>query len=225
MGGGALAVGTRYKLCVWIDTGASGFQMDEVEFEACLSGSGNCEPDCPAPAPQPPGGRLFGCEGIVITTIACRKFRVLPSAGVAGVMEVFGLPPLDLVNNIVLTFDENVSTHDRPIWVSPLVGGQRLRLEVARGGCCYEALMTRIRVKPFVVETLDRWSSTCFDIIEGGELCGLTASCQPRDGGVHLLPVGEVAPNLGRQAPSFPPPSKPAPKRSAKPRKTRRGRK
>jgi hypothetical protein len=119
----------------------------------------------------------------------------MPTAGVAGLMEIFGLPPLKhLKSNVVVTYDENVSTHDRAIWVSPAIAGQQLRLEVARGGCCYQAIMTRVRVKPFFVETLDRWGSTCFDIVEGGEMCGLTADCQPRDGGVMLMPIGEVVP-------------------------------
>lgn len=228
--GGGLTVGTSYVLRVWqLDSNSSTWQFSDCPFTACMAGSGDCFVDCPASAPGPgpgPAPSPFGCESIVISTAAARKFRVMPSAGVAGVMEVFGQPPLKQAkHNIVLTFDENVSTHDRAIWVAPLPGGQRLRLEVGRGGCCYQAIMTRVRVMPFVVETLDRWASTCFDIIEGGELCGLTASCQPRDGGVQLVPVGDLSQFAGQIAPMPPPPSAPAPKRTARPRRAPRGRK
>ena len=215
---GTLTAGTSYTLRVWqrdSDSGSS--QHNDCDFTACEAGSGDCWTDCAANAPGPvPGPGAFGCESIVISHQACRKFRVLPTAGVAGLMEIFGLPPLDHVKfNVVVTYDEKVSTHDRAIWVSPSVAGQQLRLEVARGGCCYQAVMTRVRIKPFFIETLDRWGSTCFDIIEGGELCGLTANCLPRDGGVQLVPIGEVAP-----APPLPEQNK---KRPARARRARRG--
>jgi len=220
--GGGLTVGSSYVLRVWqLDSNSSTFQFNDCPFTACLAGSGDCFADCPADAPGPgpvPGPGAFGCESIVISHQACRKFRVLPTAGVAGLMEIFGLPPLDHVKfNVVVTYDEKVSTHDRAIWVSPSVAGQQLRLEVARGGCCYQAVMTRVRIKPFLIETLDRWGSTCFDIIEGGELCGLTANCLPRDGGVQLVPIGEVAP-----APPLPEQNR---KRPARARRARRGQK
>ena len=219
MGGSSLSVGTGYVLRVWLNTGGSGFQVADCAFTACLSGSG-CVPDCPAGAPGPgPGPIGFGCENIVIRDIAARQFRVTPSAGVAGMLEAFGLPKIDPKKYaILLTYDEVVSTHDRAIWVSQPQNGQQLRLEVIRGGCCHQALLTRIRVREFTVETLDRWDATCFDIVHGGELCGLTANCNLRDGGVVLRPVGDVLP----VAPPLPPP---VPARAAPAPRKRKGRK
>ncbi len=221
--GGGLVVGTKYVLRVWQKDSSSGsYVPGDCEFTACMQGSG-CEPDCPemAPAPGPASSFAFGCESIVIREMAARKFRVTLSAAIADMLEMFDLPAADPHKlSILVTYDEAVSTHDRAIWVSQPYKGEQLRLEVQRGGCCYEALVTRIRVSPLSIETLDRWHTSCFDLAAGGELCGLTADCCLRDGGIEVRPVGDVqlfapAPPLERRTPA----------RAPSTRRARRGKK
>jgi hypothetical protein len=122
------------------------------------------------------------------------------------------LPP------IIVTYDAAVSTHDRAIWTSQPQNGVQFRLEVRRGGCCYEAVMTRIRVLPQSMETLALWGATCFDLVAGGELGGLTTDCCARDGGIEVRPVGEQQPI----APAAPRPRR-APDRAPDAPRARRG--
>jgi hypothetical protein len=243
-GGGYLQIGTSYTLRVW-ETHyiLGGTPAYDCNFTACQSGYGGCVPNCPQPgpqpAPQPPPDQDL--EPVIVGS-ASRFFRVYPAREVFDLWSVFDYPQIRGQRQfILLTYDEAASNFERAIWLSPVQQGTRLRLEVKRGPCCHQALMVRVRVGGLLIESLERWESSCFEIVRGGTFLALTPEGFPREGAVTLKPgrSDDDAAELGQapplpdsltRAPELPAPELPAPElpepqqQSGAPRARRRGR-
>jgi hypothetical protein len=191
---------------VWLtSTSVSYSLIRDSYFTACMAGSGDCVPDCPAPAPEwhPDGGP-------VIREVASRYFLVVPSEGLLKLLDVFSVPNYDPTKfSIQLTFDENRSNLHRAVWSSKVVRGDQLRLEVTPGGCCTQGLLARVRVTQQQVFTLERWMSDCFDVVNGGPMRAVAPTGECIEGDVIVKPP--PAPQL--VAPPLP--SGPAPRKKA----------
>jgi hypothetical protein len=201
---------------VWLTSTSIGhYLIRDCAFTGCVSGSGNCVPDCPASAPQPPDGTD---SGPVIAEAASRYFIVVPSPSLLKVLDVFGsgIDPAKL--KMLLAYDEVRSTFNRAIWVSSVVRGDQLRLEVSPGGCCNRAFLARVRVAKQQVFTLERWASECFDVVQGGPMHALSASGEWCEGGVILKPP----PSTNLTAPPMAAEKAPTPVKKASRRRGRR---
>jgi hypothetical protein len=189
------SVGGSHTLRVWLTaTNESSYFILDAPFTGCTSGSGACVPDCPGGAPGGGGGGgtsppAAGCTWPVIDKLASRYFVLRPAPGVGELMHLFGVRPADVARwNIQLAYSEAASALDRAVWLSDVVRGEQLRLEVTCGSCCAQAFLARVRTLKTTIETLECWHAECFDLVKGGDLCRVTRGGPVREGGVSLRP-------------------------------------
>jgi hypothetical protein len=177
-------VGSSYILRVWLTSNEVTFYLHrDAEFTACDASDANCSVNCPDGG----GLALMGARAAepVIADCASRYFDVVPAADVATLLQFFGAQASELSKlKVRLSYDEARSNFDRAVWSAASAPGEQLRLEVTTGSCCARAILARVRIGVNTIETLERWTSDYFDMIDGGTLEG--------GGAVGVLPAGRV---------------------------------
>jgi|GEM_PF-4746327 hypothetical protein len=180
--GSGLVANNQYELVVWeIHPSLPGTPSHRCQFTACDLAPGECYPDCSVLEPEE--------EEPVISGYAPLYYRAILAPQVARLLITVGVRDYSPDKNaILLTYDEACSNFGRSVWLSAPKQETRWRLEVTRGGCSHKALLVRSKIHKNMIESLERFQSSCFDIVRGGPLSLLTADGMRIEGAFTLRP-------------------------------------